>query len=366
LFDLLARVFAFGVQALFVPEFILRALPHIRSERLRRFRPVISGLFLALPLVLVLGLLLISADSVFASVFSVSIDVGGLPLHVFLFVVGAWFASTVMRAASCSYDGVHGSRAIMGFTESIVVVGAMVVLYAAFVATQIVVWAGGAQHVLQTSGLTYAEHARRGFFQLVVVGAITLVVLTTLRGTAAQAADRQVRIWQGISLLAVLLTLVIVGVAIQRLFLYEDAYGLTMLRLYATLFAFWIGVVFVLYAVTLFLRTDNRWFFGASVAFGMASLLAMNVVNPEALVVHRNIDRANTAVVPLDMDYLGTLSDDGLAAIVSSFDGLDATQQQAFVTSVCSGFDSGSDHSGFSYNRSRAQVASFRTGHCTQ
>ena len=364
--DVASRGFTLGVHTLFVPQFLLLGMSS-RSRRLLTTLPVIRGVFLAAPLIIVLGLLLMSADSVFASIFSISVDFGALPTHLFLVVIGSWLVATLLRAASCSFVETHRPRAFVGFTEAFVVVASMTALYAAFVVTQIVVWSGGARHVLETSSLTYAEHARQGFFQLVVVGAITLAVLTGLRGVVTQTSGRQLRAWRVISLSTVLLTLVIVGVAVQRLFLYEDVYGLTLLRFYATAFAFWIGAVFMLYAVSSFRHpAESRWFFGVVMVFALASVLVMNVVNPEAVVVHRNVDRIGSVSVPLDARYLGNLSDDGLMAMIPVFDQLEVAQQELFLAALCTKPYGDSGHSGLSYNRARAGVAGFRMAHCSQ
>ena len=83
------------------------------------------------------------------------------------------------------------------------------------------------------------------------MAALTLAVLLGLRALA-DLDDQRAR-WRFLVLAttAVALTLVIVGVALSRLSLYEHAFGLTMLRLYSQVFALWIGTVFVMLAVDL-------------------------------------------------------------------------------------------------------------------
>src|SRR5205085_4277547 len=98
---------------------------------------------------------------------------------------------------------------------------------------------------------TYAEYARTGFFQLLAVAAITLAVLLGLRAATDLSAPADRRRFTILALSATSLTVVIVVVAIARLGLYEDAFGLTMLRLYSKVFAVWIGVVFLLLGVDL-------------------------------------------------------------------------------------------------------------------
>ncbi len=58
-------------------------------------------------------------------------------------------------------------------------------LFLAFVAVQIFVLFGGHDHVLRTAGLTYAEYAHQGFWQLVAVAVLTLAVVMTAVHAAA-------------------------------------------------------------------------------------------------------------------------------------------------------------------------------------
>ena len=110
----------------------------------------------------------------------------------------------------------------------------MVVLLAVFATAQLVAAARGAAYVQARTGLTYAAYARRGFFQLLAVGALTFVVLASLRPVLAAAAARARRVLRGLGVAVAALTEVLVAVAVRRLALYEHAFGLTMLRRYST------------------------------------------------------------------------------------------------------------------------------------
>ena len=52
-------------------------------------------------------------------------------------------------------------------------------LFLIFVGVQFAVLFGGHDRVLETTGLTYAEYARSGFWQLLVVTGLTFVVIAT-------------------------------------------------------------------------------------------------------------------------------------------------------------------------------------------
>ena len=100
---------------------------------------------------------------------------------------------------------------------------------------------GGRVPCPATAGLTYAEYARSGFWQLLVVTGLTFVVVgTRLEGRRRAHATRRLvlRFLLGALLC---LTLVVLVSALHRLRLYEDAFGLTRLRLLAEGIALWLG-----------------------------------------------------------------------------------------------------------------------------
>jgi len=117
--------------------------------------------------------------------------------------------------------------------EATIVLASVIVLFAGFAVTQVVALVGGGRHVVETAGLTYADYARSGFFQLVAVAAIALAVLLTVDAFTGSPTGRARRRLVLLSEVVIGLTLVVVVSALRRLDLYESAYGLTMLRLYA-------------------------------------------------------------------------------------------------------------------------------------
>src|SRR6266545_1760080 len=109
--------------------------------------------------------------------------------------------------------------------------GLMNVLFLGFAVAQLVALSEGGRRVIQTAGLTYAEYARTGLFQLLAVAAITLAIVLSLRAALDQTDPRIRRRFAVLAEVTVVLTLVVVFVAVRRLGLYTDAFGLTMLRL---------------------------------------------------------------------------------------------------------------------------------------
>jgi hypothetical protein len=135
--------------------------------------------------------------------------------------------------------------------------------------------------------------------------------------------------------IAIGLTLVVLLVALRRLGLYTNAYGLTMLRVVAFVFAVWIGVVLVLAGLALGgVGADRAWLVGGALVAGLTLLLGLNVANPEAIVVRHNVDRA-TRSQSVDPEYLAELSDDAVPALVRALPRLPEPERAAVLAAAC-------------------------------
>ncbi|WKG07227.1 DUF4173 domain-containing protein [Nocardia sp. PE-7] len=198
-------------------------------------------------------------------------------------------------------------------SEWMLPVGALTVLFAVFVGAQFVALFGGDDYVQRTAGLTYAEYARSGFWQLSAVSILTLAVILAVLHWSGQetAADRRsLRVLlSAVSVLA----LVIVCSALGRMWTYQQAYGFTVLRLLVTTCELWVGLVYVLVLIAI-ARLRWSWVPRAAIGTALGTLVALALLNPEHLVAERNIDRWQTSG-RLDADYLSTLSPDILPAL---------------------------------------------------
>lgn len=198
-------------------------------------------------------------------------------------------------------------RWLIGRTELLLALSAVVVLFAAFVAVQLRVLFGGAGYVRATTGLGYGEYARHGFVQLLLVATLTLGVIAV----AARSRDRAVRALLGV---LCLLTLVVLASAQHRLDLVEDAYGATRVRLAGHAIVLWTAAIFALVLAAGLRPALARRLPQVATALSLASVLAFSLLNPDARIARSAVDRAD-AGKPIDVDYLADLSADALPAL---------------------------------------------------
>jgi hypothetical protein len=301
-----------------------------RVVRGERALSVIRGVAISLPVLGLFGGLFFAADSVFASYVSAAVPPFGNPLtHIVLIVLVGWLTAGLLRdlTARREEDRAVSAESLLtrrwttspGATEVVIALAALDLLFLAFVVVQAGYLFGGGSLVKSNTHLTYAQYARHGFFELVVV---SLLVLPVLLAANALIARRSVRLLSGG---LVLLELVVATSALQRLRVYQQEYGLTELRVYAVGVVVWLIGVFVWSSVTILRGRVRRFAIGAVVA-GFVATAALNVINPDALIARTNLSRPR-----VDVAYLARLSDDAVPTLTQRASTLRPDQRRRLV-----------------------------------
>lgn len=206
----------------------------------------------------------------------------------------------------------------------------------------------GRDYVQRRTGLTYAEYARRGYFQLLAVAAIALVLLLVTNSHL----HRRRALRRGVLALCVATGFVLVS-ALQRLSLYFDAFGYSMLRLWCVVAALWIGAAFVVGAARVIPAVSARVsMIGVVCCCAIGAVVSFNAINPEALVVRHNVARRGAE--PVDLVYLQALSTDADLGLVDRLDALTPGERRAVVARICNEKTSSRDV--WSWNRSESAL----------
>jgi Domain of unknown function (DUF4173) len=300
--------------ALWTPAARLSELRGLAPRSAGRFAPAVRGSVLGGFLVVPFAALFAAADAAFAELGSrIPLpSVGSLPARIAIFALVLLAALALALAARRPPQA--GRRLIRGRLaplEWAIPLAALVVLFVAFVTVQLAVLFGGHDHVLQTAGLTYAEYARQGFWELLVAAALTLSVVVLAVAFATTPARAHRLLLRALLGALCALTLVVLASALHRLRLYEDAYGLTRLRLGAEAIALWLGGAFGLALLAgLFARVRRRTA-ELAVAGSAAALIAFSFANPDGRIAARNVEHWRETG-RIDLDYLAGLSADAV------------------------------------------------------
>lgn len=158
------------------------------------------------------------------------------------------------------------------------------------------------------AGVTYADAAHEGFFQLLFAAIGILVLLMALPARAQLETAKQKLTFTALSTALVIATLPMVSSGIARLWRYETTYGLTVLRLLAYSGLFLVTAVLAWRALTLWAMKNA--FIGGAMAMFTATMLGLAALSPDAFIARRNLDMANP-----DLGYLLRLSDEAMVPL---------------------------------------------------
>ncbi|WP_420907346.1 DUF4173 domain-containing protein [Streptomyces scabichelini] len=285
--------------------------------------PVLRALAVAAVLLLVFGALFAGADAAFADLLGglmPDASVSGGPWRVVLLVLGlvGALAAAHTAAAPVQWDRVEvpPGRA-RGRVEWALPLIVLVVLFAAFNAVQLAVLFGGYDAVLEKTGQTYAEYARQGFWQLLLVTLLTLLVIVfALRWAPRDGARDRTLVRVVLGTLCVL-ALVVVASAVRRMDMYVEAYGLTRLRISVVAVELWLGLVIVLIMAAGV--WGARWLPRSVMASAAVGVLAFGFLSPDALIAERNVERyevtSKEGEGKFDLGYARGLSADAVPAL---------------------------------------------------
>ncbi len=297
---------------------------------------ILVGLVLALPVLAIFGALLSSADPIFSNqlaAFFALFDIRRLAEYIlrlsYILILAFFFSGVYLHAVRPVKEESRPDTAqpwlkpFLGWIEASVVLGLVDLMFALFVGIQFWYFFGG-QANINSSGFTYADYARRGFFELVVVAVISLGLYLGLATITRRETALQRRSFTGLSVLLMAMVLVMLVSAFERLLLYENAYGFTQLRMYTHIFMVWLGLLMA--AAVVFELLQRRQHFGlallaCTVGFG----LTFGFFNIEDTIAHQNIARARQGL-ELDTAYLSGLGDDAVPALVAEYQRADQPQ----------------------------------------
>ncbi len=305
----------------------------------QRAMAIVRGALLALPCLLVFGGLFMGADAVFDNIVRKTFRVNFQQIFTHFFVaaffawcVGGYLRGMLWGKEIAAVKEKRLSSLSLGTLEGAVVLGALDLLFLAFVLVQVRYFFGGSSLVQATTGLTYAEYARSGFFELLAVAALVLPLLLLLHWLMAQRDSKSQGVFRVLAGVQILLLFVVMASALERMRLYQAEYGLTEQRLYATAFMGWLAAVFLWFAMTVLSGRRERFAFGAMLA-GFLLIIVLHALDPDALIARTNLARAKAGRA-FDTRYATWLSADALPELVAALPDLNLQDRCAVASRI--------------------------------
>ena len=274
---------------------------------------VLLGLALALPCVCLLAAVLSSADAVFYRSMNEIFDrfsewlTFGNMIRWFTGILGGCYLFCLLYAARISETFPSGGKERRFRADLLILnlfLGAVLAVYTLFVFIQF-------KYLFTQAalpfGLTYSAYARKGFFELLFLSGVNilLILLTVRLGREKAGTGKRITQWLSCYLCAV--TLVLLASSFYRMWLYCNDAGLTRLRF--LVFGFLIFESLALLCTFVYIFRPTFHMVSVYLAIGLVYYTLLNVVPMDYMIAKNQIDRYLSAKGN-GIAYTLTLSDD--------------------------------------------------------
>ena len=284
----------------------------IENEKSAKLKQGVKSFIYAIPVILVVFILLTSADSVFANIFegilgefqkifmAVNFVIFCLRLCIiiiFFFIFSGFFVNLLKKDTMFNSESEEKITEI--HVEKMTINMILTILNIFYLIFSIIQFTSLFSN-MNTNDLDYATYARQGFFQLMMISFINIVMIILAKVNKGDASNYT----KGMSILTLLFTIVILLSAFFRMNLYEKAYGYTYLRLF---------VYYILATEFILILPIGLWILDKKIdilkwTIGIVTLmyLILNFSNIESTIAKRNVDRyfENQEENEIDLEYL--------------------------------------------------------------
>ena len=220
---------------------------------------IFGGILVAIVPTAIISALLISADEAFLNLSeklynNLFSDLGknifyfifGIPLAMYYF--GMMFANITHEHKDTltreNGKKISSAVAFVPATLTCASITPIILVYALFFFSQTSYFLSAFSGI-RPEDITYAEYARKGFFELCGVSVINALVILCA-GIFTKKSDNKRSPWvKGYIVALSFVTLALIAIALSKMFMYIDAYGLSILRIYPTWFMILLALVFV-------------------------------------------------------------------------------------------------------------------------
>lgn len=293
-----------------------------KDKKFKKILPAAIGILIFTPFIVAVITLLVSADSAFEEfvnkafdyiklyrVFNFIIQVlAGIPVAFYIYglVYGNIKGRYADRITAESTDRAAYSVRFAPKSAIYAVLTVFNVIYLVFFTVQAVYLFSAFGGSLPEE-FSYAEYARRGFFELCAVAVINLGILIVTHLFAKREPKTEPKLLHIQTLITSLFTILLIITALSKMVMYIDRFGLTQLRVFTSWFMVLLSFIFLIICVRQMVRFNSSKLI---VTGFVIWFLLLSFSNVDGLIAKYNIERyKNGTLAELDISTIGQLSD---------------------------------------------------------
>lgn len=295
-----------------------KSIFHSNKNGKKSLSKVLLGLACAMPVVFTVLPLLMSSDDAFRGMMNKIFDNTLSTLAKAIF--GTMIAALVIpyglsiksnRVATIKKGKFKGIENV--YITSFL--SAIAVCYLLYLFSQLAYFFSAFKGFLPVANITYAEYARKGFFEMCIIAVINLAIVFTA-WLLAKKKDGKISICIKILVSFItLFTLVIIATAISKMVLYINHYGMTVLRITTSAFMLFLTIVFISIILKIFIKKIN--FVKTALLAAGVIILLLGTINVNEICAKYNYDSfISGKLAKIDVNALYELGDEGIPYLV--------------------------------------------------
>jgi hypothetical protein len=275
-------------------------------------KKVMVGIIFSLPVLVIVIALLSSADLVFGNmVKQIFSNIGFADIIIHTLLIGFitiltfsfFWGLTYSTRAQVPYRNIDPKLDVISVLTGLCLLN---IVYGVFSYIQFAYLFGSIFNLLP-EGFTYAEYARRGFFELVVVAIVNVAIVLGSLNLTKVAGIRSVKAFKILNCGLLVSTLVMLFSSFFRMYSYEEVYGYTYLRVFTHEFML---MLFFMLGITLYRVWSNKlnlakWY----IVISLISYVIVNYINVDVFIAQKNMERYYKTG-KIDVIYLSEMSYD--------------------------------------------------------
>jgi len=306
-----------GATALNV-DIVIRSLFESGDGKKKIVGKVLIGLVCAVPALFVIVPLLISSDDAFRGMMDniVSSSAGNLSKALFGLILSVFVISYAFSLQKGRKEQAKPVK--IRDIENVYIISflsAISVCYLLYLFSQLAYFFSAFSGFLPDGQITYAEYARKGFFEMCVIAVINLVIVFLALLIAKKKDGKVCNPIKTLTTFVAIFTCIIISTAISKMALYIGVYGMTVLRLTTSAFMIFLAVIFISVILRIFLTKINIVKIALIAAGGI--LLVLGTVNVNAVCAKYNYENyVSGQLDSIDVNALYELGDEGIPYLV--------------------------------------------------
>lgn len=288
-----------------------------KSDSKKTVVQVLCAFFAAIPLLAILVSILVSADAAFEGLVDKVLSISGesiikLIFSTVIFVLVSSFAVSCKFELFNSYSSKYNVEKARKLKAPFVITFLALIsfVYFVYLFSQTAYFFSAFSGILPKGfEFTFAEYARRGFFETEVIAFINIVIIALVMWLSVRDEQGELNVTtKGLLTFIGVFSIMFIITAISKMVMYINAYGFTDKRLFTSVFMITTTVVIIAFILRIYKPELNTLKYAAVIS--MALFTALSLCGIDRVVASYNVNAYLDGRLPtVDIDTLRLSSD---------------------------------------------------------